>query len=180
MCRIPRFVHVSALGAAPGSTGGYFGPKGRAEEIVRQAGPDWTRLRPGRGVRRCAGPEGARPHPPDASRCAVFLPVREIPPPRRDARCASRGAHLRWRAVLLRVRPDSVPPVRVPGPLEGDRQRERGRLFYRGCRHVPRDGREGFPILRGSLTLVHRLANILAFERRCGGTVPGRGWWREK
>src|SRR3990170_3507867 len=44
--RIPRFVHVSALGAAPGNTGGYFDSKGRAEEIVRQSGLAWTIFRP--------------------------------------------------------------------------------------------------------------------------------------
>ena len=44
--RIPRFVHVSALGAAPGSPGRYFDSKGRAEEIVRQSGLAWTIFRP--------------------------------------------------------------------------------------------------------------------------------------
>ncbi|MGZ8446889.1 MAG: NAD-dependent epimerase/dehydratase family protein [Candidatus Deferrimicrobiaceae bacterium] len=46
MWRIPRFVHVSALGAAPGSAGGYFDSKGRAEEIVRHSGLAWTIFRP--------------------------------------------------------------------------------------------------------------------------------------
>jgi len=44
--RIPRFVHVSALGAAPGGPGGYFDSKGRAEEIVRQSRLSWTVFRP--------------------------------------------------------------------------------------------------------------------------------------
>jgi uncharacterized protein YbjT (DUF2867 family) len=44
--RIPRFVHVSALGAAPGSPGRYFDSKGKAEEIVRQSGLAWTIFRP--------------------------------------------------------------------------------------------------------------------------------------
>src|SRR3990170_3949364 len=44
--RIPRFVHVSALGAAPGGPGRYFDSKGKAEEIVRQSGLAWTIFRP--------------------------------------------------------------------------------------------------------------------------------------
>ncbi|MGA6993588.1 MAG: complex I NDUFA9 subunit family protein [Candidatus Deferrimicrobiaceae bacterium] len=43
---IPRIVHVSALGAAPGGPGNYFDSKGRAEEIVRRSGLAWTILRP--------------------------------------------------------------------------------------------------------------------------------------
>jgi len=44
--RIPRFVHVSALGAEAGGPGGYFDSKGRAEEIVRNSGLSWTVFRP--------------------------------------------------------------------------------------------------------------------------------------
>jgi nucleoside-diphosphate-sugar epimerase len=44
--RIPRFVQISALGAAPDSTGRYFDSKGKAEEIVRQSGLAWTIFRP--------------------------------------------------------------------------------------------------------------------------------------
>lgn len=44
--RIPRFVHVSALGAAAGGPGNYFDSKGRAEEIVRRSGLSWTIFRP--------------------------------------------------------------------------------------------------------------------------------------
>src|SRR3990172_7871876 len=44
--RIPRFVHVSALGAAPGGPGRYFDSKGKAEEIVRQSVLAWTIFRP--------------------------------------------------------------------------------------------------------------------------------------
>lgn len=43
---IPRLVHVSALGAAPGDPGSYFDSKGRAEEIVRRSGLAWTIFRP--------------------------------------------------------------------------------------------------------------------------------------
>ncbi len=43
---IPRFVHVSALGAAAGGPGRYFDSKGRAEEIVRRSGLSWTIFRP--------------------------------------------------------------------------------------------------------------------------------------
>ena len=43
---IPRFVHVSALGAAAGGPGSYFDSKGRAEEIVRRSGLSWTIFRP--------------------------------------------------------------------------------------------------------------------------------------
>lgn len=43
---IRRFVHVSALGASAGDSAGYFDSKGRAEEIVRESGLDWTIFRP--------------------------------------------------------------------------------------------------------------------------------------
>jgi len=43
---IPRFVHVSALGAAPGGPGSFFDSKGKAEEIVRRSGLSWTVFRP--------------------------------------------------------------------------------------------------------------------------------------
>jgi NADH dehydrogenase len=43
---IPRFVHMSALGARPGGPTGYFDSKGRAEEIVRRSGLSWTIFRP--------------------------------------------------------------------------------------------------------------------------------------
>ena len=43
---IPRLVHVSALGAAPGGPGNYFDSKGRADEIVRRSGLAWTIFRP--------------------------------------------------------------------------------------------------------------------------------------
>ena len=43
---IPRLVHVSALGAAPGGPGNYFDSKGRAEEIVRRSDLAWTIFRP--------------------------------------------------------------------------------------------------------------------------------------
>ncbi|NNG47335.1 MAG: complex I NDUFA9 subunit family protein, partial [Deltaproteobacteria bacterium] len=43
---IPRFVHVSALGAVAGDPGSYFDSKGRAEEIVRRSGLSWTIFRP--------------------------------------------------------------------------------------------------------------------------------------
>jgi NADH dehydrogenase len=43
---IPRYVHMSALGARPGGPTGYFDSKGRAEEYVRMSGLSWTILRP--------------------------------------------------------------------------------------------------------------------------------------
>jgi len=43
---IPRFLHMSALGARPGGPTGYSDSKGRAEEIVRQSGLSWTIFRP--------------------------------------------------------------------------------------------------------------------------------------
>jgi NADH dehydrogenase len=43
---ISRFVHMSALGARPGGSTGYFDTKGRAEEYVRQSGLSWTIIRP--------------------------------------------------------------------------------------------------------------------------------------
>jgi uncharacterized protein YbjT (DUF2867 family) len=43
---IPRLVHVSALGAAPGGPGNYFDSKGRAEAIVRSSDLAWTIFRP--------------------------------------------------------------------------------------------------------------------------------------
>lgn len=43
---IPRFVYVSALGAAAGGPGRYFDSKGRAEEIVHRSGLAWTIFRP--------------------------------------------------------------------------------------------------------------------------------------
>ncbi len=43
---IPRFIHMSALGARPGAPTGYFDTKGRAEEYVRQSGLSWTIFRP--------------------------------------------------------------------------------------------------------------------------------------
>ncbi len=43
---IPRFVHMSALGARPGGPTGYFDTKGRAEEYVRRSGLSWTIIRP--------------------------------------------------------------------------------------------------------------------------------------
>ncbi len=47
---IPRFVYVSALGAAAGDSGDsrrYFASKGEAEAIVRRSGLSWTVFRPG-------------------------------------------------------------------------------------------------------------------------------------
>lgn len=41
-----RFVHMSALGAAPGSRSGYLRSKAAAEAIVRDSGLAWTVLRP--------------------------------------------------------------------------------------------------------------------------------------
>jgi NADH dehydrogenase len=43
---IPRYVHMSALGARPGGPTGYFDTKGRAEEYVRMSGLSWTIFRP--------------------------------------------------------------------------------------------------------------------------------------
>jgi NADH dehydrogenase len=43
---IPRFIHMSALGARAGGTTGYFDSKGRAEDCVRQSGLRWTIFRP--------------------------------------------------------------------------------------------------------------------------------------
>jgi len=43
---ISRFVHVSALGARPGSPGAFFDSKGRGEEIVRNSDLRWTIFRP--------------------------------------------------------------------------------------------------------------------------------------
>lgn len=43
---ITRYVHMSALGAEPGGITGYFDTKGRAEELVRESGLDWTIFRP--------------------------------------------------------------------------------------------------------------------------------------
>ena len=43
---IPRFVHMSALGARRGAPTRYFDTKGRAEEHVRQSGLAWTIFRP--------------------------------------------------------------------------------------------------------------------------------------
>lgn len=43
---ITRFVHMSALGAEAGGITPYFDTKGRAEELVRGSGLDWTIFRP--------------------------------------------------------------------------------------------------------------------------------------
>ena len=43
---VERFVQLSALGADPSGTTAYVRAKGRAEEIVRESGLDWTILRP--------------------------------------------------------------------------------------------------------------------------------------
>lgn len=43
---IPRFVHMSALGARAGGPAGYSDSKGRAEDCVRQSGLRWTIFRP--------------------------------------------------------------------------------------------------------------------------------------
>ncbi len=43
---IPRFIHVSALGARPGGPGAFFDSKGRGEEIVRNSELRWTVFRP--------------------------------------------------------------------------------------------------------------------------------------
>lgn len=44
--RIPRIVHMSALGASSDSSVDYFRTKGKAEEMVRASGFDWTVIRP--------------------------------------------------------------------------------------------------------------------------------------
>jgi NADH dehydrogenase len=44
--KIPRLVHMSSLGARAGSPVAYFDSKGRAEEMVRSSGLDWTVFRP--------------------------------------------------------------------------------------------------------------------------------------
>ncbi|WP_309573084.1 complex I NDUFA9 subunit family protein [Deinococcus sp.] len=41
-----RYVHMSALGADPQSASGYSASKGRAEELVRSSGLNWTIFRP--------------------------------------------------------------------------------------------------------------------------------------
>jgi uncharacterized protein YbjT (DUF2867 family) len=43
---IPRFIHMSALGAQAGAPTGYFDSKGRAEDHVRRSGLRWTIFRP--------------------------------------------------------------------------------------------------------------------------------------
>jgi len=43
---ITRFVHMSALGAEAGGITPYFDTKGRAEELVRDSGLEWTIFRP--------------------------------------------------------------------------------------------------------------------------------------
>lgn len=43
---IPRFIHMSALGAQVGGPTGYFDSKGRAEDLVRRSGLRWTIFRP--------------------------------------------------------------------------------------------------------------------------------------
>ncbi len=43
---ITRVVHMSALGARAGGPTGYFDTKGRAEEIVKGSGLEWTIFRP--------------------------------------------------------------------------------------------------------------------------------------
>jgi len=43
---ITRYVHMSALGAEPGGITAYFDTKGRAEELVRDSGLEWTIFRP--------------------------------------------------------------------------------------------------------------------------------------
>jgi len=43
---ITRYLHMSALGAEPGGITAYFDTKGRAEELVRGSGLDWTIFRP--------------------------------------------------------------------------------------------------------------------------------------
>ncbi len=44
--KIPRIVHMSALGALAGSPVAYYDTKGRAEGLVRESGLDWTLFRP--------------------------------------------------------------------------------------------------------------------------------------
>jgi len=43
---VDRFVQLSALGADPGGETHYIRAKGRAEELVRDASPEWTIFRP--------------------------------------------------------------------------------------------------------------------------------------
>ncbi len=43
---IRRFIHLSALGASAGDPARYFDSKGKAEELVRDSGLDWTVFRP--------------------------------------------------------------------------------------------------------------------------------------
>ena len=43
---VPRYVHVSALGARPGDPSAFFDSKGRSEEIVRNSELRWTIIRP--------------------------------------------------------------------------------------------------------------------------------------
>ena len=44
--RSARYLHMSALGADPGSPSGYSSSKGQAEALVRQSGLDWSIFRP--------------------------------------------------------------------------------------------------------------------------------------
>lgn len=44
--KIPRIIHMSALGALAGSPVAYFDTKGRGERLVRESGLDWTMFRP--------------------------------------------------------------------------------------------------------------------------------------
>ena len=44
--KISRIVHMSALGALAGSPVPYFDTKGRAEQLVRESGLEWTLFRP--------------------------------------------------------------------------------------------------------------------------------------
>jgi len=54
-----RLLHMSALGARRGAASGYQDSKGRAEQLVRESGLDWTIMRPslifGPGDGFCAG-----------------------------------------------------------------------------------------------------------------------------
>ncbi|GAB4366066.1 MAG: NAD(P)H-binding protein [Deltaproteobacteria bacterium] len=69
---ITRFVHMSALGAEPGGITAYFDTKGRAEELVRGSGLDWTIFRPS----VIFGPEDRFINELSAAiRKAPFLPV---------------------------------------------------------------------------------------------------------
>jgi uncharacterized protein YbjT (DUF2867 family) len=43
---VRRIVHMSALGAGPDATTGYFASKWRAETAVRESGLDWTVMKP--------------------------------------------------------------------------------------------------------------------------------------